>query len=350
MGYIAKGLYRELLDEAWIEGSIPNDMVELADICDCPIEVMTEAWPRIMTCWHLDGDRWVNEKLESLRTEVDTIRVTKARAGRIGGLTKLKNKLESEQADASKVKQMLADAKHVLEPASGCHIEEEEEEKSKRKRREEISTPTESHPERDSGKPETRPEEYANSWNRLRGPLPKVLEFTESRKRKVVIRQRQGISLEAFEKAVAKCAQDPFLSGDNRQGWKADFDWIVENDKNLLKVLEGKYDKGESNGADKGGERSGGHGSGAAGRVSRTLAASREAAARRRGTGAFSDADGADVGVLPAPGVLSGDGGRVPVRHGATSGEIWPDLGQASAARSASSSGPEILPPSRTSA
>jgi hypothetical protein len=34
-GYIARGLYRELLNEAWIEGSLPNDLAALADICGC---------------------------------------------------------------------------------------------------------------------------------------------------------------------------------------------------------------------------------------------------------------------------------------------------------------------------
>lgn len=91
----------------------------------------------------------------------------------------------------------------------------------------------------------TRPEEFANSWNRLRGSLAKVMEFTDSRRKKVQVRQRQGISLEAFEKAVSKCASIPFLSGDNKQGWKADFDWLLDNDKNLLKVLEGKYEAGK---------------------------------------------------------------------------------------------------------
>jgi len=139
MGYIAKGLYRELIDEAWTEGSIANDMEELADICGCPVEVMTEAWPRIEVCWRLDGDRWVNDKLESMRTAVDAIRVTKSRAGRLGGLTKLKNALEIEAADVSKVEQKLADAKHVLAPATECHIAEHKQEQKQSKSKEKPS-------------------------------------------------------------------------------------------------------------------------------------------------------------------------------------------------------------------
>lgn len=38
--YVARGLYRDLLDEQWENGSLPADVEELADICSCPVEVM----------------------------------------------------------------------------------------------------------------------------------------------------------------------------------------------------------------------------------------------------------------------------------------------------------------------
>jgi hypothetical protein len=170
MGYIARGLYRELLDEAWVEGSIPNDMVALAEICDCPVEVMTECWARIVPCWELNDDgRWINDKLDAQRTERDALRVSKVQAGRIGGLVRTINKLESEHANPKDIKrvkeaeseardslagaqQQLADARFLeadacavqadarndqadarttFSAASRCHIVEQE--KSKRK-------------------------------------------------------------------------------------------------------------------------------------------------------------------------------------------------------------------------
>ena len=47
MTYVERGLYRELLDECWAEGFIPTEMQDLADICDCPVDVMRDAWPRL---------------------------------------------------------------------------------------------------------------------------------------------------------------------------------------------------------------------------------------------------------------------------------------------------------------
>ena len=53
-------------------------------------------------------------------------------------------------------------------------------------------------------------------------------------------------SMEQIEKLFRRAEATPFLKGDNRIRWKADFDWLI-NEDNMVKVLEGKYnDKPES--------------------------------------------------------------------------------------------------------
>lgn len=111
MSYVERGLYRELLDECWIEGSIPDDISELADICGCPEQIMADAWQTLSKCFVLDGTVWRNEKLESMRTERDQQRIKKAESGRLGGLAK-----------SMKAKEIVADAKQVL---STRHIAEQ---------------------------------------------------------------------------------------------------------------------------------------------------------------------------------------------------------------------------------
>jgi hypothetical protein len=93
-----------------------------------------------------------------------------------------------------------------------------------------------------------RPEEFANLWNSLRGPLPKVREFTESRRRKIKVRINEGLTLAKFEEAIRRCVSTPFLVGENDRGWQADFDWLIENDTNMTKVMEGKYGNGGNSG------------------------------------------------------------------------------------------------------
>ena len=117
MSYIERGLYRELLDECWVEGFIPSDIEELADICGCPVEVMADAWQVLSKCFDvLEDGKLVNEKLHSLRTEKDVERLKKSENGKKGGIAK-------------------AIAKQV---PSNSHIEEKRREK---KKREEIATP-----------------------------------------------------------------------------------------------------------------------------------------------------------------------------------------------------------------
>lgn len=112
MSYIERGLYRELLDECWCEGSIPDDVEQLADICGCPPEVMASAWQKLSKCFVFVDGAWVNGKLNSLRTASDLARIARASSGKKGGLARSK---ASNDAD------LQANAKQEL---STCHIAE----------------------------------------------------------------------------------------------------------------------------------------------------------------------------------------------------------------------------------
>jgi hypothetical protein len=83
MHYIARGFYRELLDEQFAEGFIPDDIGMLAEICGCPQAVMKEYWPEIQPHFtdHTEGGL-VHPKMESVRTELDASRVKNSRAAR----------------------------------------------------------------------------------------------------------------------------------------------------------------------------------------------------------------------------------------------------------------------------
>lgn len=82
---------------------------------------------------------------------------------------------------------------------------------------------------------------YGDLWNlAAQGTkLSQIVEFTESRQRKFSTRVREP-SFD-FLKILEGIRQSPHLQGQNRDGWKADWDWIMCNDTNYLKILEGKY-------------------------------------------------------------------------------------------------------------
>ena len=102
-----RGIYRELLDECWIEGSIPDDPDKLAEIAGCPRGVMAEAWvnlkPMFQPIEGMDGMYLTSRRLETERSDDDAYRVRMANAGRKGGLAK-----------ASKAKQGYSQAKPAV--------------------------------------------------------------------------------------------------------------------------------------------------------------------------------------------------------------------------------------------
>jgi len=82
-------------------------------------------------------------------------------------------------------------------------------------------------------------------WEQHRGKLPSVKKLTASRKRKCVLRWKEGTAGE-WEEAVRKLAASDFCNGKNENGWRASFDFLLRPDT-LAKALEGVYDNKKSN-------------------------------------------------------------------------------------------------------
>ena len=93
-------------------------------------------------------------------------------------------------------------------------------------------------------------QEIVDMFNSICTGYSRVMKLSEARKKKIRIRVEE---MGGFAKAkpmiqtiFEKMQESKFLRGDNRRGWKAYFDWIFENDKNWVKILEGNYDNRSS--------------------------------------------------------------------------------------------------------
>jgi hypothetical protein len=91
-------------------------------------------------------------------------------------------------------------------------------------------------------------------WNRNGGnTLTKIRSLGSERRKKLSSRFAEAPSPETFlsdfERAVELCATTPFLQGKNPRSWTPSFDWLIKNDGNLSKVLEGTYGKPNAPGA-----------------------------------------------------------------------------------------------------
>lgn len=88
----AKGIARELLDEAWLNGCFTNDLVKIAEICGCRLSIVEREWEQIKVLFreveNTDGQLLTSDFIETERTEQDTIRSKRAIAGRLGGIKK----------------------------------------------------------------------------------------------------------------------------------------------------------------------------------------------------------------------------------------------------------------------
>lgn len=71
--------------------------------------------------------------------------------------------------------------------------------------------------------------------------LQKVQKLTNSRKNKLSARWKELPDIKQWEQLFIEVECTSFLIGKNDRGWKASFDWLIANDSNYTKVLEGQY-------------------------------------------------------------------------------------------------------------
>ena len=88
-------------------------------------------------------------------------------------------------------------------------------------------------------------DKFSNLWNEFatKSNKAKIAKLTDSRKKKIALRLKEYKNLlEIFTYVLKKSENSQFLLNSNFYT----FDWLFENDTNILKVYEGKYDNGKS--------------------------------------------------------------------------------------------------------
>lgn len=84
------------------------------------------------------------------------------------------------------------------------------------------------------------------AWNDLAGRcgLARVQRLTDARRKKLRARLRECDGLEGWHAALAKIEGSSFLTGNNDRGWRADFDFVLQQ-SSFTKLMEGSYDDRE---------------------------------------------------------------------------------------------------------
>lgn len=130
--------------------------------------------------------------------------------------------------------------------------EEEEEEKEKEKEKEEE--------EKISPVPYEKIKDLFNDICKSYSP---IRTLSNKRKEHLKARWKQyKFEISIFEELFNEAESSNFLKGMNKKNWKANFDWLI-NDNNMAKVLEGRYsnegggNSGTNNNSNRGNEEEG---------------------------------------------------------------------------------------------
>lgn len=88
---------------------------------------------------------------------------------------------------------------------------------------------------------EKKIDEIISKWNAFSNEagLSPVLKLNDFRKTKILTRiKEKEFMFDAILKAIRL---SPHLLGESEGGWRCSLDWIIKNDTNYVKVLEGQY-------------------------------------------------------------------------------------------------------------
>jgi DNA-binding transcriptional regulator GbsR (MarR family) len=96
---------------------------------------------------------------------------------------------------------------------------------------------------KDKNKPSVPYQKIKKLYNEICGEeLSSIRTMSDQRRKHLRARWKEEGNLNVFEYLFRKTIQSDFLTGDNDRGWQADFDWLIKNETNFNKVLEGRYD------------------------------------------------------------------------------------------------------------
>lgn len=77
--------------------------------------------------------------------------------------------------------------------------------------------------------------------------IPKAQKLSKTRQSKLKERLKDCGGIDGWNSAMEKLSASSFLSGQNDNGWRADFDFILQ-EKSFTKLMEGSYDNRKGNG------------------------------------------------------------------------------------------------------
>lgn len=177
--------------------------------------------------------------------------------GRRGGNQKAENdKIREGKSKDSECKQTVANASECKRNLANLAYNENDNDNEKDLKEKELSN--DNPPKKETSSfPQAEPKFFEDDkpsekidydrivdlYHKACPSYPKLIKLSDKRKAKIRVRfEEMKYDYQTMATIFCKMEASKFLKGDNKNGWKATFDWVLENANNWVKVLEGQYD------------------------------------------------------------------------------------------------------------
>ncbi len=249
-----RGMYITLLCYCWQDGELPDDMGELADLCGTTEKKFSVAWERrISRCFEkTQSGSWVNPRMRKEMEKQEEYRQKQAEYGKKGAKRRWGDEGESTVQEkgcpSDGIGYPISD-----EWGSDGSSSSSSSSSSDSNSGEAIAS---SSPEGDAAAqaesidpddPLTWPypmwkQAVVDDWNsRASPPFQTVKKLTDEREKHLRTRYGDRQFRVEFRSVFKTVTASEFCRGGGPRGWVASFDWIIKNNGNYVKVLEGKY-------------------------------------------------------------------------------------------------------------
>jgi uncharacterized protein YdaU (DUF1376 family) len=214
------GAYLHLLMHCWRVGAPPDNDVTLAQITRLPLRAWKAHRETIAAFFSVSAGAWHHKRVEAERKKTAEVKERYSERG--------------QKAAAKRwSKDATSNASSMQEACNGHG-------NSQSHTSIEVISPVGD----SSAEPTEEPltvEEVVGAWNETaqRLGLAVVKKLTRERQQKTLARIREN-SIDDFKAALTTIEQSPFLRGEGRGGWKADFDFFVQK-SSFIKLVEGSY-------------------------------------------------------------------------------------------------------------
>jgi uncharacterized protein YdaU (DUF1376 family) len=214
------GAYLLLIFECWTQSKLPDDDAALARIACLAVRNWRKIRPVIEPFFVVGGGSWTHKRVDAEKERAKTRKAQFSEKASRAANARWNAPSNASSIATSNGHALLEDCP-PSPPSPDANA---------------SKTPNGVSSERDDI------QEVVDAWNTIadRRGLSKVVKLTAKRRQQVKARLREN-TVEEIGTALAAIERSPFLCGNSKDGWRANFDFFLQP-SSFTKLLEGAYD------------------------------------------------------------------------------------------------------------